>query len=171
MSGMSQRLCWAGVLGFLAVGVGSFGVRQADELPRTLLPETEVGDVDQRARELSARHAAIQHRIAEKARIVDEVIADRLSLREAAWRFHQLHAAEPILFHPAVVTAFRKDHPDAPVEDEALLCLDIVRRVEEALHDRQTGESEAEAVRLRVRCEIEIVLSPCHRECQVVPAQ
>lgn len=87
---------------------------------------------------------AIFRRVEVKQQLVDDVIADRLPLAEAAYSFGVWNAKAP-----ETLTAVRVSFPGT--SDKERLCRQVIRRVEMALQDRT---SEAETVLPRLEREM-----------------
>jgi hypothetical protein len=87
-------------------------------------------DESQRAAKLRAREGLAEERLRQRTRIVEEVIAGRLSLAQAAARFLRLNKATP-----ECMSALRGLSPG--VADEQIACEQVIYAVGIVLEDRR----------------------------------
>jgi hypothetical protein len=76
---------------------------------------------------LEADRRRLDDRMAEKHRVVIDLAAGRLSLREATDRFREVHGPEPITYSPTMEMEFARDCPGVPVA--LLVYRDLIDRV------------------------------------------
>jgi hypothetical protein len=166
---LSQRVCRSGVLVLVFAGaawicVGEFPGRQDGPATSVAdLPSVDDPDIKHRAEELERRGQALRRRVRAKAQVVEDVIAGRLTLPEAARQFRVAYGPEPIVYHPAVITAFQKKHPQVANVLEAILCTDVVERANAVLEARALEPGQLAATnrtRERLRKELQSILSP-----------
>ena len=165
---LSQRVFRAGLLALIIAGAACIFVNERSDREDDLARPTsgalaaDSSEDEGRAENLEQQRDVILRRIAAKARTVEDVIDGRLTLREAARRFRKAHGTHPIVIHPSVVAAFRKERGGVADEAEALLCLDVIQRVDIALTARAArtgGVNEAETIRQRLQAQLRVILA------------
>jgi len=132
MTFLSSRLLWSVAAGAVlgAVPWVIEGPGGAEGAPAWNVFEDYCRWTESQARsgQLEAQCADVQQRIGIKKQIVDEVIAERLSLLEAAACFRELNDA-----YPDHLDLLRRTHPGKT--DEEVLCRNVIAFVRSALRD------------------------------------
>jgi hypothetical protein len=99
----------------------------------------------QRSEELQAAFHSVQERIDGKRRVVRELLDGRVTLLEAAARFHELCAASP-----AIIAGLHQRYPGCSSDAECY-CRSLIRHAEDALADRP----DRAAVLARLQAELD----------------